>query len=59
MPPNQIALELYDVNEKASYGMYLGELGTGDKDPTHCEVRGRTCSSEAEWMDLVSPYMDE
>jgi hypothetical protein len=54
---NFIALELYDVNEKASYGMYNRTLS--EKAPTYCAASGRTCSSQEEWEELVHPYMNE
>jgi hypothetical protein len=48
-------LELFDLNENNRYGSYVGTASG----KLVCEIRGRSCSSEQEWMELVSPYIDE
>jgi hypothetical protein len=56
-PLNFITLELYDVNENASYGMYNSLLSENAQ--TYCAASGRRCSSQDEWADLVRPYMND
>ena len=51
-------LELYDLNENNRYGLYIGTT-KGEGPPTECEMRGRKCNSEEEWVNLTSPYMDD
>jgi hypothetical protein len=43
-------LILLDVNENKAYGNF---------DPLQCEVRGKVCRSEAEWRELIRPYMED
>lgn len=55
--PEVRTLELFDLNENNRYGLYIGVVS--DKPPTSCEVRNKACTSESEWLNLVSPYIGE
>jgi hypothetical protein len=49
-------LELLDLNDNNRYGLYIGQPNST---LTTCEVRGRNCSSELEWMDLANTYLED
>lgn len=51
-------LELLDVNENNRYGLFIG-VANSKSPPAECEVRGQRCTSEAEWVDLTNPYMED
>jgi hypothetical protein len=48
-------LTLYDLNENKEYGHFIDAQPVG----AACEVRGKTCNSEAEWRTLAKPFLDE
>jgi hypothetical protein len=50
-------LELLDLNDNSRYGLYIGL--TKQDSHTTCEVRGRDCSSEPEWVDLANRYLED
>jgi hypothetical protein len=57
-------LQLLDLNENAPYGSYFSTALAGPDDKytkpaLSCEVRGRLCRYESEWVDLASQYMDD
>src|ERR1700730_7086119 len=45
------SLRLFDLNENKEYATFIEGLT--------CDVRGKQCHSEAEWRELVKPYMDD
>jgi hypothetical protein len=50
-------LRLIDLNDNKEYGIYMGDLdGSG---PTVCTVRERVCRFEAEWRELIKPFMED
>jgi hypothetical protein len=51
-----LTLELLDVNENNQYGLFIGSEG---HIPTSCEILQKKCSSQDEWLNLASPYLDE
>jgi hypothetical protein len=44
-------LRLFDLNDNKEYATFIEGLT--------CDVRGQQCRSEAEWRELVKPYMDD
>jgi hypothetical protein len=44
-------LRLFDLNENKEYASF-------NKGAT-CEVRGKKCHSQLEWVELIKPYMEE
>jgi hypothetical protein len=53
--PEQLALALYDLNDRERYAIYMAE---GEK-VYLCEAMGQECSSQDQWMELVSPYLND
>jgi hypothetical protein len=50
-------LRLFDMNDKKEYGFYIVNLdGTG---AVMCAVRDKVCQSEAEWRELIKPFMED
>ena len=44
-------LRLFDLNENKEYASFnKGAM---------CEVRGKKCHSQLEWVELIKPYMEE
>jgi hypothetical protein len=57
-------LELLDLNENTPYGRYFSTVLAGPDDKytkpaLSCEVRGKLCRYESEWVDLASQYMED
>jgi hypothetical protein len=48
---------LYDINEAKEYGSFYKRSDSSR--PMECNVRGKLCSSEAEWDSLIAPYMED
>jgi hypothetical protein len=50
LPWQGVAL-VFDLNDNKEYAMLVDGL--------RCDVRGKGCTSEAEWRELIKPYMEE
>jgi hypothetical protein len=48
-------LTLSDLNERKAVAIYYHR---GD-DVEHCSVQQQQCTSEAEWRELIKPFMEE
>jgi hypothetical protein len=44
-------LRLFDLNDNKEYAIFLEGLT--------CDVRGKRCATEAEWRELVKPFMED
>jgi hypothetical protein len=45
------SLRLFDLLDNKEYATFIGDS------LMHCEVRDRFCTSEAEWHELIKPFM--
>ena len=54
-PTRSKMLRLFDVNDNEGYGIYT----EGGNLPFVCVVRDRMCRSEAEWLELIKPFMED
>jgi hypothetical protein len=48
-----------DINDHKAFASFSGRFGFGNSDtPTVCQVNEKSCHSEAEWRELLKPYME-
>jgi hypothetical protein len=54
-PTRSKMLRLFDVNDNKGYGIYT----EGGNLPFVCVVQDGICRSEAEWKELIKPFMED
>ena len=52
-------ISLVDLNENREFGRFILSNPVNNKSPSACNVAGKTCHSEADWKDLIKPYMED
>jgi type II secretory pathway pseudopilin PulG len=53
------SMSLWDLNDNNHYGSYSGNFTSPTDPPTECWVQEKRCTSEQEWRNLISPYMED